>query len=99
MNFHENHRRSLVKAVTFRAFVLTSDAVVIFMITHRFDTTFTLVIFSNTLSTIIYFFHERLWNHIEWGRNKRKKSGLTRKKSVNEGYRIKEVKDNLDLTP
>ncbi|MBI5817243.1 MAG: DUF2061 domain-containing protein [Candidatus Yonathbacteria bacterium] len=27
------------------------------------------IVFSNLASTIIYFFHERAWNKIHWGKN------------------------------
>ena len=40
-------KRSLVKAVTFRTLILCSDAIVIFLITHRWDETTGLVIATN----------------------------------------------------
>jgi uncharacterized membrane protein len=61
-------KRSLVKATTFRALILCSDAVVIFLITHRWDATLGLVIATNLASTTLYFLHERIWSKIQWGR-------------------------------
>jgi uncharacterized membrane protein len=61
-------KRSLVKAVTFRAVILCSDAIVVFLITHRWDTTLGLVLATNFASTTLYFLHERMWNKIQWGR-------------------------------
>jgi uncharacterized membrane protein len=63
-------RRSLLKAVTFRALILCSDAVVIFLITHRWDMTLGLVVATNAASTTFYFIHERIWSHIAWGRER-----------------------------
>ena len=68
MKSYVRPRRSLVKAITFRALVLCSDFAVIFLITHRWDTTLGLVIATNLASTSLYFLHERLWNKIDWGR-------------------------------
>ena len=62
-------RRSLVKSITFRATVVITDLVVIYLITHRIDTTLTVTILTNLASTATYFIHERIWNRIEWGRS------------------------------
>jgi len=68
MKTHVQPRRSFVKAITFRTVILCSDAVVIFLITHRWDTTIGLVIATNLASTTLYFLHERVWSRIQWGR-------------------------------
>lgn len=68
MAFHEHTRRSIVKALTFRALILVSDGIIIFLITHRYDIALAMIIFSNLASTIIYFFHERVWNKVSWGK-------------------------------
>jgi uncharacterized membrane protein len=65
---HEKVSRSLIKAITFRIVVLTSDSIIIFAITHRLDVTLGVVIFSNISSSLLYFLHERFWNNIHWGR-------------------------------
>ena len=62
-------KRSLAKAITFRTLILCSDSVVIFLITHRWDTTIGLVIATNLASTTLYFIHERVWSRIQWGRS------------------------------
>jgi uncharacterized membrane protein len=68
INFHEQNKRSLVKAITFRLLILISDGIIIFAVTHRYDITLSVIIFSNFSSTILYFFHERVWNKIHWGK-------------------------------
>ena len=68
MPIYVQTKRSLVKAVSFRALILCSDAVVIFLVTHRWDTTLGLVIATNVASSTLYFIHERVWNRIQWGR-------------------------------
>lgn len=68
MNFKEKINRSLVKAITFRVLIIVSDMIIIFAITHRYDLTIGVIFFSNIASTLLYFFHERLWNNINWGR-------------------------------
>lgn len=69
MKAYVQAKRSLVKAVTFRALILCSDVTVIFLITHRWDQTAGLVIATNLASTTLYFIHERIWSRIGWGRS------------------------------
>lgn len=66
--FSEKVSRSIIKAITFRMLILVSDSIIIFAITHRFDVTLGVMIFSNIGSTLIYLFHERIWNSIHWGK-------------------------------
>jgi len=68
MPLYVQTKRSLVKAITFRSVILCSDAVVVFLITHRWDQTIGLVIATNVASSTLYFIHERVWNRIQWGR-------------------------------
>jgi uncharacterized membrane protein len=68
MKTYVQTKRSLLKAITFRMLILCSDAIVIFLITRRWDTTIGLVIATNLASTTLYFIHERVWNRIQWGR-------------------------------
>lgn len=65
----EKVNRSLVKAVTFRILIICSDAIIIFAITHRYDLTLGVILFSNISSTILYFIHERVWDKVNWGRH------------------------------
>jgi uncharacterized membrane protein len=68
MVFFEHNARSLVKSLTFRVLVLTSDFIIIFAITHNYNITIGVVLFSNLSSTVLYFIHERVWNRIHWGK-------------------------------
>ena len=61
-------KRSIVKAITFRTIVLISDFTVVYLITHRVDTSLGLVILPNLASTTLYYLHERVWPGIKWGR-------------------------------
>ena len=70
MHFHEHLHRSLAKAITFRLFVLVSDAIIVYSLTQRYDVTAGAILFSNIASTILYVAHERIWNEIHWGKSK-----------------------------
>ena len=68
MMFKATKQRLIVKSVTFRIIVIISDLIVIYLLTKRLSTTIALTVFTNLASTILYFLHERLWNHVSWGR-------------------------------
>ncbi|MFA5830464.1 MAG: DUF2061 domain-containing protein [Candidatus Paceibacterota bacterium] len=68
MNYQEQHKRSIAKAITFRCLVMVSDFVIITAITHRYDVAFGIIIALNIASTALYYFHERSWNKVAWGR-------------------------------
>ena len=68
MPFQEQAKRSLVKSITFRVIVITSDFIIITLITHRYDLAAAVIIFSNLSSATLYYLHERVWNVIKWGK-------------------------------
>jgi adenylylsulfate kinase len=60
-------RRSLVKALTYRAFAFCLDFLVIYLFTHEVDLAVGFMILSNIYRTVVYFLHERIWARIRWG--------------------------------
>jgi uncharacterized membrane protein len=64
----DNSKRSLVKAITYRAIIMCSDGIIIYAITHRYDVALTVILFSNIASTVLYYLHERVWARIHWGK-------------------------------
>ncbi|MFS8130842.1 MAG: DUF2061 domain-containing protein [Candidatus Dojkabacteria bacterium] len=56
--------RSLVKSITFRTIVLTSDFIISTLITKSSSEAIGIIIFTNISSTVIYFIHERVWNNV-----------------------------------
>jgi uncharacterized membrane protein len=60
-------KRSLVKALTYRAFIICLDFLVIYLFTHKVDVALGFMIVSNVYTTVAYILHERLWARIRWG--------------------------------
>lgn len=63
-------KRSLTKAITYRAIIIVLDVTVIYLLTGRLDIALGFMIISNTYTSIAYYIHERLWNRISWGKTK-----------------------------
>ncbi len=68
MKFYEDHKRSIAKSLTFRMIVLVFDFFIIITLTHQYKLALGVIFFSNISSTLLYFFHERIWNGIHWGK-------------------------------
>ena len=64
----ESNSRSVVKAISYRVFSMSSDFIIVFLVTHQFGVALSLVTLTNIGSTIIYFIHERTWSRVGWGR-------------------------------
>lgn len=60
-------KRSIVKALTYRAFIVCLDFLVIYLFTHKVDVALGFMIVSNIYTTAAYILHERLWARIRWG--------------------------------
>ena len=67
-NSKELFRRSIVKAVTYRVIIIILDFTVIYVLTKRVDMALGFMIISNLYTSFVYFFHERAWNKITWGK-------------------------------
>tara|TARA_Y100000996_G_C22554509_1_gene655013 strand:+ start:1789 stop:2217 length:429 start_codon:yes stop_codon:yes gene_type:complete len=60
--------RSLVKAITWRITASLDTFIISFFVTGRFDWATSIAILEIITKAIIYYFHERVWNRIGWGR-------------------------------
>jgi uncharacterized membrane protein len=60
--------RSFVKSLSYRIFGTLSSFLVVYVITHK-GTLSALIAFWETVVKVgIYYWHERIWNKIKWGR-------------------------------
>ncbi len=63
----ETRKRSLVKAISYRAIIVCLDFLAIYIFTHKADVAFGFMIVSNIYTTVGYFLHERFWARVRWG--------------------------------
>jgi uncharacterized membrane protein len=66
----ETFRRSVVKTISYRVAILILDFVAIYLFTGKIKVALGFMIVSNIYTTIGYFFHERIWDKIKWGKRK-----------------------------
>ena len=67
----ESKSRSIAKAVSYRVLGSATTAVVCFLLTRKMALSGELGVLDMVLKIGLYFLHERLWNHISFGRSKR----------------------------
>lgn len=64
----ETLTRSIVKTVTYRVVILILDFTSIYIFTGQVKVALGFMIVSNIYSTLGFFFHERIWDKIKWGK-------------------------------
>lgn len=64
----ETKRRSLVKAVTWRTLGTLDTITISYFLTGEVKTAVSIGGIEIFTKMILYFFHERLWNVIKWGK-------------------------------
>ena len=63
----EQHRRSLVKAATYRVFATSVVLAVAFVYTGNAGSAAKIGLSAAVAKTALYYLWERLWSHVAWG--------------------------------
>lgn len=66
--FNENTIRSLVKAISWRTIATLTTIVLVFVFTRRIDIAVTVGGIEALAKILLYFWHERVWNTLKFGR-------------------------------
>ena len=64
----ETLKRSVIKTVSYRVVILILDFVSIYLFTGQIKVALGFMLVSNVYTTLAYFFHERIWDKIKWGK-------------------------------
>ena len=67
----ESKSRSIAKAMSYRILGSATTALICFILTRKIALSADLGVLDMVLKVGLYFLHERLWNHISFGRPKR----------------------------
>ena len=69
MGHVESHYRSIVKAVSYRILGSATTALIFYMLTRKRSLSLGAGGLDMVLKIGVYFVHERIWNHINFGRS------------------------------
>jgi uncharacterized membrane protein len=67
----ESNSRSLAKAVSYRVLGSTGTALVVFVFSGNMPLSLGAGALDMGVKVVLYYLHERIWNHIPYGRPKR----------------------------
>lgn len=65
----DSQKRSLIKAITYRAVASSALAIISWVYTGNLFETSVITIVFTLVATVIYYLHERIWDKIEWQRH------------------------------
>lgn len=65
----EAHTRSLMKAISWRGTASVDTFVISFIITGKLSLAGAIAFVEIVTKITLYYFHERVWSFIEWGRH------------------------------
>lgn len=68
----EIRSRSLAKTISYRLIIMIFNMAIVFWFTRDTSITLDVSIVLGISSTVIYFFHERFWNQLHWGKRQHK---------------------------
>ena len=69
MGHVESHYRSIVKAVSYRILGSSTTALIFYVLTGKGSLSIGAGALDMVLKIGVYFIHERIWNHINFGRS------------------------------
>jgi uncharacterized membrane protein len=64
----ETRRRSIAKSIVWRLICIIVSVFTSFFLTARWDLAVAISASYNIITMILYYFHERFWNRVEWGK-------------------------------
>jgi uncharacterized membrane protein len=65
----ETRKRSIAKSIVWRIICIIVSIAVSYMLTSRWDVAVAIGSVYNLVTMVLYYFHERFWNRIKWGKS------------------------------
>jgi len=66
----ETRKRSIAKSFTWRIICIVVSIVTAYLLTGKLDVAVAIGTVYNAITMILYYFHERFWNVLDWGKQK-----------------------------
>ena len=63
----EEKKRTIAKSISYRIICIISLAIVTYIFTGDLLQMTSIVVVFQTIQTFVYYFHERLWERVQWG--------------------------------
>ncbi|WP_343487614.1 DUF2061 domain-containing protein [Allomuricauda sp. d1] len=66
--YSESPKRSIVKSISWRVIGTLDTIIISWVITGTLTLAFSIGVVELVTKMVLYFFHERIWNNIKWGK-------------------------------
>ena len=66
----ESHKRSIVKSLTWRVIAVFVTMVAVYIYNRDVRESVVVSLAANGVKMFLYYLHERIWNHISYGRKR-----------------------------
>ncbi len=63
----DSRKKSIAKSVTWRIICIVVSVLTAYALTNSIDIAAAIGTVYNVITMILYYFHERIWNRVEWG--------------------------------
>lgn len=64
----ETRKRSIVKSIVWRFVCVVVSIVISYFLTTKWDIAIAIGSSYNITTMVLYYFHERMWNRVKWGK-------------------------------
>ena len=81
----ETRTRAWIKSIVWRILGIAVLGIIAWLVTHSWKEMTIITIIFHSVRVILYYFHERVWERIHWGRIKHPLSGLPVNKELTPG--------------
>jgi uncharacterized membrane protein len=92
--YKEAHYRSVIKALSWRVFATVATITIVYLFTRRLILSLEVGLVEAIVKLIIYYFHERIWSFIDFGKKKHPLSSLEISDKLSEED-VKIIKEKL----
>ncbi len=65
----ETRKRSIAKSIVWRVICIVVSILTSYALTANWDISVAIGSIYNVITMFLYYFHERLWNYIKWGKS------------------------------
>lgn len=66
----ETRKRSIIKSIIWRIICIVVSIITAFFLTGEINISIAIGTTYNAITMVLYYFHERLWNTLKWGKEK-----------------------------
>ena len=67
----DSKSRSIIKSVSWRVISVIATYTIVYLFTHDSKMAISIGIVDMLLKLFLFYFHERTWTHIRWGRTRK----------------------------